>query len=57
MFKLRADSPNWAVVESEGDEITAFVSHDETKAQVVFKKDDDPCPFCESLWDCECRYY
>ena len=18
--------------------------------------DDDPCPFCESLWDCECRY-
>lgn len=18
--------------------------------------DDDPCPFCESLWDCECKY-
>jgi len=18
--------------------------------------DDDPCPFCESSWDCECRY-
>lgn len=42
MFKLRADSPTWAVAESEGDEITAFVSHDETKAQVVFKKDNDP---------------
>lgn len=42
MFKLRADSPTWAVAESEGGEIAAFVSHDETKAQVVFKKDNDP---------------
>lgn len=42
MFKLRADSPTWAVAESEDGEITAFVSHDETKAQVVFKKDNDP---------------
>lgn len=41
MFKLRADSPTWAVAESEGDEITAFVSNNETKAQVVFKKDND----------------
>lgn len=41
MFKLRADSPTWAVAESEGGDITAFVSHDETKAQVVFKKDSD----------------
>lgn len=42
MFKLRADSPTWAVAELEGGEITAFVSHNETKAQVVFKKDRDP---------------
>lgn len=42
MFKLRADSPTWVVAESEGGEITAFVSHNETKAQVVFKKDNDP---------------
>lgn len=42
MFNLRADSPTWAVAESEYSEITAFVSHDETKAQVVFKKDNDP---------------
>lgn len=42
MFKLRADSPTWAVAESEGGEIAAFVSHNETKAQVVFKNDNDP---------------
>lgn len=42
MFKLRADSPTWAVVESEGGSIAAFVSHDDTRAKVIFKKDDDP---------------
>ena len=42
MFKLRADSPTWAVAESEDSEIAAFVSHDDTKAQVIFKKDNDP---------------
>lgn len=42
MFKLRVDSPTWAVAESEGGSITAFVSHDDTRAKVIFKKDDDP---------------
>lgn len=42
MFKLRADSPTWAVAESEGAQVVAFVSHDDTRAKVVFKKDDDP---------------
>jgi len=42
MFKLRAYSPTWAVAESEEAQIVAFVSYDETRAKVVFKKDDDP---------------
>lgn len=32
------------------EELTEDASSDKTE------EDDDECPFCESSWDCECRY-
>lgn len=42
MFKLRADAPTWAVAESEDLKITAFVSHDDVYAEIIFASQDHP---------------